>query len=281
MLACSHKLAAQVCPGGMIYWFIEWWQIAVLTRAVPPVIGAPRDLIVWVRSDARPGTFYSSQYDQVAVFVVGDGPPLRAAQRGRSPGRLEHEPTHRPQARCARDRHSQGLLRTRRYRARSVRGLGHHHDRGRAHRPLRAPLRTRSALVRCHRAALGEAHQGRGSSRRSGDVCGNLQRARGQRSPGGKLKWCPWSRWDTAAGSRAFALRAHRDAAEHVGRPAWVRRRIGAETWCSTHLGEPALPSLRLSAPGPSATDRFSNGTARLAGGTETFAEVGERRCKR
>ncbi len=94
MLACSHKLAAQVCPGGMIYWFIEWWQIAVLTRAVPPVIGAPRDLIVWVRSDARPGTLYSSQYDQVAVFVVGDGPPLRAAQRGRRGRRRTNVWTH-------------------------------------------------------------------------------------------------------------------------------------------------------------------------------------------
>ncbi len=83
MLACSHKLAAQVCPGAMIYWFTEWWQIGVLKNGVQSVIGIPRDLIVWVRSDARPGQLYQSQYEQIAVFVVGNGPPVRAAQLGR------------------------------------------------------------------------------------------------------------------------------------------------------------------------------------------------------
>ncbi len=86
MLAWSERVAAQVCPGAMIYWFTDWQNAGVLTEAVQPVIGAPRDMIVWVRSDARPGTLYQSRYDQVAVFVVGDGPPVRAApveRRGR------------------------------------------------------------------------------------------------------------------------------------------------------------------------------------------------------
>jgi len=67
----------------MIYWFTEWWQIGVLKNGVQSVIGIPRDLIVWVRSDARPGQLYQSQYEQIAVFVVGNGPPVRAAQLGR------------------------------------------------------------------------------------------------------------------------------------------------------------------------------------------------------
>jgi DNA methylase len=83
MQAWSAQVAEQVCPGAMIYWFTEWRQMGVLTETVQPVIGVPRDMIAWVRSDARPGTLYRSRYEQVAVFVVGDGPPERAAQLGR------------------------------------------------------------------------------------------------------------------------------------------------------------------------------------------------------
>jgi hypothetical protein len=94
MQAWSERVAAQVCPGAMIYWFAAWQQIGVLTEAVQPVIGAPTDMIVWVRSDARPGALYQSQYEQVAVFVVGDGPPLRGAQLGRRARRRTNVWTH-------------------------------------------------------------------------------------------------------------------------------------------------------------------------------------------
>jgi DNA methylase/ParB-like nuclease family protein len=94
MQAWSERVAAQVCPGAMIYWFTEWQQIGVLTEVVQPVIGAPRDMVVWVRSDARPGTLYQSRYDQVAVFVMGDVPPLRAAQLGRGGRRRTNVWTH-------------------------------------------------------------------------------------------------------------------------------------------------------------------------------------------
>ncbi len=86
MLAWSRQIVAQLCPGARIYWFTDWQSAGVLTKAVEPVIGAPRDMVVWVRSDAMPGPLYQSRYDQVAVFVVGDGPPVRAApveRRGR------------------------------------------------------------------------------------------------------------------------------------------------------------------------------------------------------
>jgi hypothetical protein len=81
----------------MIYWFIDWWQIIVLSRAVQPVIGIPRDLIAWVRSDAQPGApgLYQSQYEQVAVFLVGGGPPLcSAGQLGRRGRRRTNVWTH-------------------------------------------------------------------------------------------------------------------------------------------------------------------------------------------
>ncbi len=94
MLASCEKIAEQVCSGAMIYWFTEWQQIGALKQAVQPVIGAPRDMIVWVQSDARPGTLYRLRYEQVAVFVVGDDPPVRAAQLGRRGRRRTNVWTH-------------------------------------------------------------------------------------------------------------------------------------------------------------------------------------------
>jgi len=83
MLAWSERVAAQVCPGAMIYWFTDWQNAGVLTEAVQPVIGAPRDMIVWVRSDAMPGPLYQSRYDQVAVFTVPGGAPSKPPPLGR------------------------------------------------------------------------------------------------------------------------------------------------------------------------------------------------------
>jgi len=94
MLASCEKIAEQVCPGAMIYWFTDWRDLGVLKQAVQPVIGAPRDMIVWVQSDARPGTLYRLRYKQVAVFVVGDDPPIRAAQLGRRGRRRTNVWTH-------------------------------------------------------------------------------------------------------------------------------------------------------------------------------------------
>ncbi len=94
MLGWSEGIAAQVRPRAMIYWFADWQQIGVLTGAVQPVFGPPRDMIAWVRSDARPGTLYPSQYDQVAVFVLGGGAPVHAsalARKGRHRTNVWHE----------------------------------------------------------------------------------------------------------------------------------------------------------------------------------------------
>jgi hypothetical protein len=83
VLACCKTIVAQVCTGGMIYWFTGWQDVGRLTEAVQPVIGVPRDMIVWIRSDTRPGALYRSQHDQVAVFVVGNGVPIHAATLAR------------------------------------------------------------------------------------------------------------------------------------------------------------------------------------------------------
>jgi hypothetical protein len=78
----SENVERQLCPGGIVYWFSAWQHTKVLTEAVEPVIGPPRDMIAWVRPDARPGTLYPQRYDNVATFVLGDT-PVRAAQLAR------------------------------------------------------------------------------------------------------------------------------------------------------------------------------------------------------
>ena len=78
MLAWSRQIVAQLCPGARIYWFTDWQSAGVLTEALQPVVGTPRDMIVWVRSDAMPGALYQSRYDQVAVFTVPGGAPVQA-----------------------------------------------------------------------------------------------------------------------------------------------------------------------------------------------------------
>ncbi len=83
MLAWSRQIVAQLCPGARIYWFTDWQSAGVLTKAVEPVIGAPRDMVVWVRSDAMPGPLYQSRYDQVAVFTVPGGAPSKPPPLGR------------------------------------------------------------------------------------------------------------------------------------------------------------------------------------------------------
>jgi hypothetical protein len=191
MLACSHKLAAQVRPGAMIYWFIDWWQIighrhpegsdclgptrcsARGTRALPIAIRAGRSLC----GRGWPAPLFSG-----AAWAQSAASHQRLDPLGR---RSDRASAQRPQARQARDRHSQGLLRTGRSRARSVCGLRHHHDRGPAHRPPRVPHGARSALVRCHHSALGGVHQGSGASRGIvGDLCGCRQAALERRNAG-------------------------------------------------------------------------------------------------
>ena len=78
MFLCCRKIVGQLCPGARIYWFTDWQNAGVLTEAVQPVVGSPRDMIVWVRSDAMPGALYQSRYDQVAVFTVPGGAPVQA-----------------------------------------------------------------------------------------------------------------------------------------------------------------------------------------------------------
>ena len=86
MLAWSRQIVAQLCPGARIYWFTDWQSAGVLTKAVEPVIGAPRDMVVWVRSDAMPGPLYQSRYDQVAVFTVPGGAPSKPLHLGAERG---------------------------------------------------------------------------------------------------------------------------------------------------------------------------------------------------
>ncbi len=54
MLAWSRQIVAQLCPGARIYWFTDWQNTGVLTEAVQPVVGSPRDMIVWAAHRPSP-----------------------------------------------------------------------------------------------------------------------------------------------------------------------------------------------------------------------------------
>src|SRR5262249_17528519 len=83
MLRCCRDIVCQLRPGARVYWFTDWQNAGVLTEAVQPVVGSPRDMIVWIRSDAMPGALYQSRYDQVAVFTVPGSEPRQAPTVGR------------------------------------------------------------------------------------------------------------------------------------------------------------------------------------------------------
>jgi DNA modification methylase len=42
------------------------------------VYGAPKDVVVWAKPNASPGSFYSTQYELIFVFRNGDGSPPSA-----------------------------------------------------------------------------------------------------------------------------------------------------------------------------------------------------------
>ena len=84
---------------------------------------------------------------------------------------------------AGRARHPQ-LVEEPRHRARSVRRLGHHDDRGRARRPAGAAGRTRSEVRRCDRAALAGAD---GTERQAGSH-GEKFRGNGFKAKGSGIK---------------------------------------------------------------------------------------------
>jgi hypothetical protein len=82
----SANIAGSVCPGAVIYFCTDWWRWEELAAATRQYFGAPKDMVVWTKSDAGRGSFYRSQHEHIAVYVAGGTPPaanFRLGERSR------------------------------------------------------------------------------------------------------------------------------------------------------------------------------------------------------
>ncbi len=75
-----ERLKAHVAPGGLIYYLIGSYQLGAFFQASEPVLGSPKDMIVWLNSTDGAGTYYRARYQHVAVFTVGDVAAIHGSQ---------------------------------------------------------------------------------------------------------------------------------------------------------------------------------------------------------
>jgi len=81
-----ERIGAHVSSGAVIYYFVPWDQFGELCEIAEPYFGRPRDLMVWADPKPQHGGYYRSCHGLVALYVAGNGPPLRHDQlskRGR------------------------------------------------------------------------------------------------------------------------------------------------------------------------------------------------------
>jgi hypothetical protein len=57
--------------GSLHYWCMDWRHIHDLYAAAEEVYGPPRNLAVWVKTNAGMGSLYRSQHELVGVFKLG------------------------------------------------------------------------------------------------------------------------------------------------------------------------------------------------------------------
>jgi DNA methylase/ParB-like nuclease domain len=70
----SAHIAGNASPGAVIYFCMDWRRFEDLTTVTRQHFGAPKDLVVWVKSKAERGSFYPFQYEHIAVYVAGAAP---------------------------------------------------------------------------------------------------------------------------------------------------------------------------------------------------------------
>ena len=64
---CANILARMV-DGAVGYFCMDWRHLPELQAAADPVFGKPKNLIVWVKSNAGMGSFYRSQHELIYVY---------------------------------------------------------------------------------------------------------------------------------------------------------------------------------------------------------------------
>jgi DNA modification methylase len=68
----SHS-AKHSIDGAVSYIFMDWRHVGEILTAGRKIYGEPRNLVVWVKTNAGQGSFYRSQHELLFVFRNGDG----------------------------------------------------------------------------------------------------------------------------------------------------------------------------------------------------------------
>jgi DNA modification methylase len=76
------NIAGNVSPGAVIYFCMNWWRLEELAAAMRQYFRAPKDMVIWNKSDAGRGAFYGSQHEHIAVYVAGGTAPATNVRLG-------------------------------------------------------------------------------------------------------------------------------------------------------------------------------------------------------
>lgn len=83
-LATSLGLAARFSRDGAIHFVcMDWRHLDEISAAGREIYGAPKNLVVWNKTNAGMGSFYRSQHELIFVFKVGKAPHINNIQLGR------------------------------------------------------------------------------------------------------------------------------------------------------------------------------------------------------
>jgi len=63
-------------PGAVCYLCMDWRHLGELRAGIDPLLGEPKNIIVWAKPNAGMGSFYRSQHEFIVVYARPGGPPI-------------------------------------------------------------------------------------------------------------------------------------------------------------------------------------------------------------
>lgn len=69
-------IVRHIRPGAVVFICMDWHHLGELRAACDPIFGAPRNMIVWVKSNAGMGSFYRSHYELILPYVRAGAKPI-------------------------------------------------------------------------------------------------------------------------------------------------------------------------------------------------------------
>jgi len=69
-------IAKHIKPGAVVFTCMDWSHLGELRVACDPIFGKPRNMIVWVKSNAGMGSFYRSQHELIVPYVLPGARPI-------------------------------------------------------------------------------------------------------------------------------------------------------------------------------------------------------------